>query len=339
VTGSASRCCLALLLLAAFAAAGPVGDYLGFAVGRQASRTASGRDSVHFVIGTDSVVARGRVDTATVVAETLYGTDPAWLIRRVSMQTGAAELVDTACESGDTLLRTRSGFGDSLIWLNSYRVPFEIGATWRTGIEGTYLFDLNGDSIMDTLSIWADTSRVADTEDVTVPFGTIPNCFRIERTMLQRLVARFDTFAMVESSCVRATEWYKDSLWSVKESVFAAGPIYTKVYGYWLPFADFASVDVSVLDGFRPSLFEEGLGARPRRPLSASPNPFRTKTAISLQLTAHGPGQASVFDASGRLVLKLTNRGSSFILHPASLPAGAYILRYGDEVLPITKLE
>jgi len=41
--------------------------------------------------------------------------------------------------------------------------------------------------------------------------------------------------------------------------------------------------------------------ARPAQ-LGIAPNPFRTRTAISLQLTAHSPAQVSVYDESGRVV-------------------------------------
>ena len=68
--------------------------------------------------------------------------------------------------------------------------------------------------------------------------------------------------------------------------------------------------------------------------LSCEPNPFRTRTAISLQLTADSPAELAIFDASGRRV-----RSFSLLSPPSSLtwdgkdelgyalPSGTYFLR------------
>jgi hypothetical protein len=71
----------------------------------------------------------------------------------------------------------------------------------------------------------------------------------------------------------------------------------------------------------------------PALSLSCEPNPFRTRTAISLQLTAHSPAELAIFDAAGRCVRTFTvNRepytvwdGTDELGH--ALPSGTYFLR------------
>jgi hypothetical protein len=67
--------------------------------------------------------------------------------------------------------------------------------------------------------------------------------------------------------------------------------------------------------------------------LSCEPNPFRTMTAISLQLTASSPTELTFFDVSGRCVRTLTaNRTSRAVWDGTdelgrALSSGAYIVR------------
>ncbi len=340
-----------LTLLATAAAAGPVGRYLGFEVKRQGDALGATRDSIHYLLPSpgDTVIAGSRVDTTTIVAETVRLGDPAWLIRQASASTlflrprplvpgprPLASTTDTSYESGDTLLCSRQMFGDSVRWLNSYRVPFRIGAKWRLGLAGTYLADLTGDSIMDTLKIWADTCTVLDTEDVVVPYGTVPHCFKIRRAMYQRLAAIESGVPVIESSYIRTFEWYKDSLWSVKESTQASGPIYTKIL-IWLHAADFVSTDVSQLNG----LGYLGITAQPytaRRPsLTVSPNPFRRVLSVTCKLPPANC-KLRILDAQGRLVLSQPVRPLSFPLSTSNLPAGAYFIQVGNAVCPVTKV-
>jgi hypothetical protein len=71
----------------------------------------------------------------------------------------------------------------------------------------------------------------------------------------------------------------------------------------------------------------------PALSLSCEPNPFRTRTAISLQLTADSPAGLAIFDAAGRRVRTLTvNRtphtvwdGKDELGH--ALPSGTYFVR------------
>ncbi len=94
-----------------------------------------------------------------------------------------------------------------------------------------------------------------------------------------------------------------------------------------------------------PSAVAESRPVRPREPaLRASPNPFSTRTAISLQPTANSPTEARIYNAPGRLVRTL----SSLLPAPSSLtwdgrdqtgrrlPAGAYFVRSGTASIVLT---
>jgi hypothetical protein len=87
-------------------------------------------------------------------------------------------------------------------------------------------------------------------------------------------------------------------------------------------------------------------GPRPelsRTRLAVSPNPFRAKTAISLQLTANSPANLSVYDATGRRIRVLSELRSP-IPNPYSLswdgldqsgaavPPGVYFVQAGTGV-------
>jgi hypothetical protein len=93
-----------------------------------------------------------------------------------------------------------------------------------------------------------------------------------------------------------------------------------------------------------PMAVAESHPVAPRKPvLFAVPNPFRTRTAIGLQLTADSPTEARVYDAGGRLVCSF----SSLLSAPFSLswdgtdyagnrlPAGIYVFRWNGKSLPL----
>ena len=338
-----------LALLATATIAGPVGTYLGFAVHRQGDVLDAGRDSFHILIPSpfDSVAASSSVDTATVLAETVRLGDSAWVIKQVTNTTLDAVTTDTFYESADTLLCARQLLGDSVRWVNAYRVPFSIGATWRYGLAGTYLGHFIGDSATDTLKIWADTCTVLDTEDVIVPYGAVPHCFKIQRTMYQRLAAVESSVPVIESSYIRTFEWYKDSLWSIKESTQASGPLCTKV-GIWLHSANFVSTNVSQLTGLGYLDVAEQPHAVHRASLTVFPNPFRSSLRVNGSLPTPN-SSIQVFNSAGRLV-RVLSPPQSPPPDPYSLswdgrdnagrrvPDGAYFVRAGNEVCPVTKV-
>ncbi|HTW92600.1 MAG TPA: hypothetical protein VMH22_12955 [bacterium] len=338
-----------LVLLATAAVAGPVGRYLGFAVHRQAEAIDAARDSFHILIPSpfDSIVTSNSADTATVVAETVRLGDSAWVISQVAHPTPDTVTTDTCYESGDTLLCARQLLGDSVRWVNAYRVPFNIGDTWRFGLAGTYIGEFTGDTIVDTLKVWADTCTVLDTEDVVVPYGAVPHCFKIQRTMYQRIATVVSSVPAIESSYVRTYEWYKDSLWSIKESTQASGPLYAHV-GHWMHAGDFVSTEVVQLTGLGYLDVAERPSTAHRTPFTVSPNPFSSSTVLHLT-TGPLTSTLRIFNSAGRLVRALIPP-QSLIPSPyslswdgrddngRSLPGGAYFIRAGNEVCPVTKV-
>ncbi|MFO7652080.1 MAG: hypothetical protein R6X13_12170, partial [bacterium] len=191
------RAILLCALVSLAALAGPVGSYLGIQLDRTTVVQHAGRDSLHFLFGGDSVFDHAYTDTTRVIAETLYSGDPAWLVRRVSVQGGQPTYsTDTLVESGDTLLRARINLLFASQWANAYRVPFDSGAAWPMGLAGTYIGEFTGDTIIDTLSVWADTARFTGRETVTVPAGTFTDCARIERSLRQRFATTIDSLRL-----------------------------------------------------------------------------------------------------------------------------------------------
>lgn len=338
----------ALFLFPAALVAGPVGEYLGYEVGLVQVREHAGHESLHvvFPLQFDTIVNHAWTDTSTVVAETTLNSSPAWLVRHWT-STGGQTVVDTAWESGDTLLRAKFELFGPALWANRYLVPFQVDSWWRTGLEGTYFFDLNGDSLEDTLTIWGDTTRVVGIEDAVVPFDTVRDCYKLVTTLRQSLSLRESIFPIRESSYVCAWEWYKDSLGRVRDSSEIEGTGYVW-FIIWIPAVQFWASDTGVLlDQY------VGLSA-PERPaplarLTASPNPFTRTTAISLPPAVDCPGGVTVHDAAGRLVRVLAvgrspSAGGTVTWDGRDdsgrrAPPGVYLVRNGPAAVLVTRLE
>ncbi len=129
------------------------------------------------------------------------------------------------------------------------------------------------------------------------------------------------------------------------ESVPAGANTVFRCYRYGLGYSAFVGRNMTPGDPieFPPTgtaeLGPAGVPAGAR--LAVSPNPFRTSTAISLQLAANGPAQVLVFDATGRLV-RVLSAPRSLLPNPHSLswdgrdqtgavvPAGVYFAQAGD---------
>lgn len=302
-----------LVCVCAVASAGPVGEYLGYRLDRVQTGIHEQKDSVHIYLPTpsDTVMTRVFNDTSTVIAETLYEGRPAWITNRVE---SLNSVVDTAVEFGDTLLRERVVYGDIALWAHMYRVPFQIGAWWRTGLAGTYYIDINGDSIKDTLTIWGDTTRVLARETVTVPFGTIPDCYKLLTVTRQSLAMVESSIPIRETSHVRMYQWYKDSMGWVQDSSRIDARVYARIL-IWLRFADIVSEGFGQLTDHYVGIEERPGLQVPSLTLRAWPNPFRT--AVSLQLAAESSAglkssvhpAVRIYDALGRCVRTLSGRG------------------------------
>jgi hypothetical protein len=333
---------LVLSLLAMTASAGPVGRYLGYQVGRTETAAHTGMDSVHYLLPSpsDTIIYTNLADTTTVLAETTIG-EPAWVLRQtVSGDTNFTAL-DTVFESGDTLLHQPWRLGDSTRSYGQYLVPFSLDLWWRTGLEGTFYADVDGDGTIDTTAIWADTVRVTGIEDVTVPYGTVPGCYKLRTTLRQATALTFQGLAVRETAEVSQVQWYKDSLWWVKDSSYVFARAYVQVL-IWLHAADIVSENNGQLLSLATSV-EEVRAAVPARPIWTGPNPFIH--VLRLRSSTGHPVTVDIFDAAGRCVRSLDlgpravwdgrdNRGRA-------LPAGSYVIhpRGQDAPRPTTVIK
>ncbi len=341
-----SRLSYSLLAALTIAMAGPVGNYLGYAVGSTATDTGFGHDSIHMYLPapSDSVLNRSFLDTTTVLAETLLPTGPAYILRTVMVSdTTRREAVDTAYESGDTLLRRRFDFAGLSLWANIYRVPFVIGSWWPTGVAGTYYFDLNGDSLEDTIRIWADSVKVVGIEDVVVPYGLVRNCYKLLLVARQSLAMTYEGVPVRETTFIRQHEWYKDSLWRIKDSLSLVARAYTRIL-IWLRTADIFSTTVTQLTGLHLGTTENPAPAPCAGSLHAKPNPFRN--AVTLHLEADSPTELRIYNASGCLVRSLPVSYPTCSLawdgldfRGRAAPPGVYLARCGIHSCVITRLE
>jgi hypothetical protein len=304
-----------LLALAAIAGAGPVGEYLGIHLNREQAAVRIGCDTIHYEYGQPDYVNQwSSVETTCVTSETTLQGRDAWLSTVTSYRYDRAVSVDTVFEQGDTMLvgcRTVVG----LSWhTNLYRVPFVAGSWWRTGTAGTWYADFTGDGNQDTLVVADDTTIVVGTEDVTVPGGIITDCWKLRSFSRQTLYFVTEGYPLVESTCIRSIEWYKDSMGWVKDSLVATGTDYVD-FGGLIVNDRFVQRSWGILDGWRPAIAERG--ADVRRAPKAWPNPCRDR----LELV--GCDRAALYSADGRRVADLV-RGRNDI---TGLGPGVYALR------------
>lgn len=334
----------ALLLICSVVAAGPVGRYLGYEVGRVKIGTHAGRDSIHILFPTpsDTILTRFWTDTSTVLAETTHQGNCAFLLHRVIAAETTRRYTDTLVEYGDTLLRSKTSLADTSFWVNSYLVPFQIGSWWRTGLGGTYYVDVNGDGQLDTLDIWGDTTRVIGIEDITVPYGTVRDCYKMLFVARQALSLEEQGFEVRETSYVRTYEWYKDSLSWVKDSTRLDAKVCMKIL-IWVHVANSVSKIIGQLTDLYLGIEELPTMQAPTR-LYAQPNPFRKSIRI---ITPQGDLRSesiiSIYDKSGRCVRTFRNRGpviwNGQDLNGRALPAGVYFIQGRRFCCPVTKLD
>ncbi|MBM3315331.1 hypothetical protein FJY71_05775 [candidate division WOR-3 bacterium] len=316
------RFSLLLLLPVMVVPAGPVGDYLGFVPGRTETALRTGQDSIHLYIPVpwDTVIPRNWTDSTTVLCETLYQGLPAYLCRHVSGETGQPRAeVDTFYETGDTM-HARVSLADVGVWPNRYVIPLVVGAGWPLGAAGTYYADLNGDSLEDTLRIWGDSARIIRREDVTVPYGNVPDCYRILRWARAEKRMRQEGIPTRESCALRHHEWYKDSLWWVKDSAVVTGVVW-QLRSLWQKSGDYVRAGTRRLEGLTAIAARPGLACPA---LLVRPSPFRRLVTIE------SAEPFSVHDLSGRRIRSIPAgravwRGDDESGKP--VPAGIYFLR------------
>jgi hypothetical protein len=147
------------------------------------------------------------------------------------------------------------------------------------------------------------------------------DCYRLRTTMRRAVGLTVDGIPVRETSAVSQIEWYKDSLFWVKDSSRAYATIHANL-GFWVMVADAVSQGIAQLTGLSTGAAE----ARSRSPapgLRVSPNPFSHEIAVS---AGHQATFIEVYDAAGRVVHAARLRGSGR-LDLGFLPCGTYFIR------------
>ncbi len=315
----------------------------------------------------DTVRIRTVYDTSTVIAETVYEMRPAWLTERkgepqfallgtswlarargLSLPPGIqATSVDTSIENTDTTLLWKLNYSGFNFNIDAYHIPFRVGNWWRMGIAGTYYYDVTGDSIPDTIRIWGDTTKIVGIENVVIPYGAIPNAYKLAHVARQSMHGTYQGIPVRETSYIRGWHWYKDSLGAVKDSSQTTGVIYMRML-VWLKAGNFYSQGTGVLLDHHTGQSEMS-DRRDQLPrLAVFPNPFRVHTTIQLPLDTACSEPVRIYDATGKLKRSLFgNRrsGAGFVSwdgldeYLSPVPGGIYFIRHGSSVCTVNRLQ
>ncbi|MEO0102981.1 MAG: hypothetical protein ABIK81_04705 [candidate division WOR-3 bacterium] len=215
--------------------AGPVGRYLGIREGKMVKDSLITRDSIHFYAPPrDTVWTTEEVSFDSVVKETLRLGNPAYIFKEIGPDT---TLFDTLWEERNIYLMGELPLFDTLVVETIYKVPFSINSFWSTGLGGfTYIGDLdNGGQRDDTLAFLLDSVRVVSVEDVSVPYGFIPNAYKIRSRQVVTLHGYNapNNISYQDTMYTTRYEWYKDSLWRVKDSVYLEERFYASQVLIW----------------------------------------------------------------------------------------------------------
>ncbi len=314
---------LGLFMTTAFAI-GPVGQYLGFRVGKCARDTINEHDSVryHYPVPSDTIWSHSGIDTSIMLAEFTRGGNPAYL-RLYKYHGTDTSLInaDTSWEESATFLKTQETFFDTFVVLTPYKIPFAIGSLWPFGMGGTYYVDIDGNGERDTFKIWADTVRIVDQENVRVPYGLVRNAYKLQITVLGYIGMTTGGFPVRDSIYIVTTQWYKDSLWSVKDSLYQNDKMYVYFLNQWYHYADAYRWRVSELTDLWVGIDDESEKSIVQR-YKIGPNPFR-KELVVYSPSTNEKSQLYIYDASGRLVTQRKLTGN-FVWYPNNLPAGVY---------------
>jgi len=343
---------IVLSCVCAVAAAGPVGDYLGF--DQDFMRAGEHQETLYMHIlfpqERDSFQYIRTFDTTTIAAETLYEGLPAWVLQLNLVQdTTQTTMLDTAVEYGDSLLRLKlvlpEKILDTTLWLNLYQVPFQVGQWWEPGLAGTYYTDVDGNGLPDTVDIWGDTIKVLGQEHVTVPAHRFFDCYKLEIFARQSLQMAQGPIVTHESSYVRIYQWYKPGFGWVKDSVSIDAKTYMYVIGRWYHMSDMVVKGTGQLTGYSgAAVREERRGRIQLEPLVVRPSPFTGRTSIILgQKEPANLTRVSIFDRTGRLVRSLAARSSlswdGRDSDGTPLPPGVYMVRTPERSCLVTKIE
>jgi hypothetical protein len=325
---------LCLFLLTQVYAVGPVGEYLGFQLNRQAAFSGWFRESLHMTLPLqfDTVISSINQDTVTLAAELPYHSLPGYLFRTASWVNGSLTAsYDTAYESAGVSLRQKQLVGDTVaVFVERYRVPFALDSAWPAGLAGTYPIDFGHNDTIDTVTIWADTSRVIGQEDVVTPYGLVPQCWKIQTTSQWCVVTPVSGIWTRDSMTLTTVQWYKDLLWMVRDSSYNEGRFRARII-IWLPAGVHYGWTVRELLALGVAGIAAGPPNRTRwREFEVSPNPFRSQCVIRCPRAEDRDSpylyaRLEIVDAAGRRVSS-TRISDRLEWTPGTAPAGVYLL-------------
>ncbi len=316
---------MAIGALSRLGAIGPVGQYLGYRLNLQAVTNSSTWDSVHIgVIGLDTVSRSSSRDTTVIDAEVLYHGLPGYALHTVSWSNDSLRVsYDTTYESTGVYLKHRQSNGDSAVSATMYQIPFSVGDSWRTGTEGMYFLGPDSTGLIDTIHIWADTSRVVARETVVTAFDTVPDCYKIRTFSRVFASTALSGIPIHDSQTVVNIQWYKDSLWLVKDTSYSHGTIYAFVFIWFQTGVNFISARSELVSLPMTGIeFSSRVRNQPESGWRVLPNPFSGSCVI--QAPAIGVGRPfRVIDATGRVVYAGKAAGQQ-VWQPKGLAPGVY---------------
>lgn len=319
---------LAILMIGALArlpAIGPVGEYLGYRLNLQAVTNSSVWDSVHIgLIGLDTASRSASRDTTVIDAEVLYRGLPGYALHTVSWSNDSLRSsYDTTYESTGVYLKHRRSTGDSAVCTTMYQIPFTVGDWWRTGTEGMYFLGPDSTGLVDTIHIWADTTRVVARESVVTPFGTVPDCYKIRTFSRVFATTALSGIPIHDSQTVVNIQWYKDSLWLVKDTSYSSGTIYAFIFIWFQTGVNFISVRSELVSlGMTGIEFSPVSREPPESGWRVLPNPFSGSCVIQAPVRSIGR-PFRVIDAAGRVVYTARTSGRQ-VWQPSGLAPGVY---------------
>jgi len=285
-------------------AIGPVGQYLGYRLNLQTVTNSSTWDSVHIgVLNLDTVSRSSSRDTTVIDTELVYRGLPGYALHTVSWSNDSMRMsYDTTYESLGVDLKHRQSSGNSVVGALLYQTPFSVGDSWRTGTEGTYFLGPDSTGLIDTIHIWADTSRVVARESVVTPFGTVPGCYKIRTFSRVFASSAVSGIPIHDSQTVVNVQWYKDSLWRVKDTSYSSGTIYAFVLIWFPTGVNFISARSELVSPPMTGIeFDPLVGKPPESGWRVLPNPFSGSCVIQAPAGCVGK-PFRVIDATGRVV-------------------------------------